>query len=172
MTHPVLVEVMRGDVVESLHRGSVLVVDSDGKEVFARGDADAAIFPRSAVKSIQALPLFESGAVDRFGLSEAEIALTVSSHSGEMLHAQTAASILHKAGQTSGCLECGAHWPMGEAATRDLAATGGKPSVLHNIFRANMQALSASPVIWRPTPRTMSKPITRCKSASRRLWPR
>ena len=46
MTHPVLVEVMRGDVVESCHRGSVLVVDSDGKEVFSRGDADAA--PTSA----------------------------------------------------------------------------------------------------------------------------
>ena len=132
MTHPVLVEVMRGQVVESRHRGSVLVVDGDGKEVFSRGDADAAIFPRSAVKAIQALPLFETGAVDRFGLSEAEIALTVASHSGEMLHAQTAASILQKAGQTSACLECGAHWPMGEAATRDLAATGGKPSALHN----------------------------------------
>jgi hypothetical protein len=71
MTHPVLVEVMRGDVVESRHRGSVLVVDSDGKPVFARGDTDAPIFPRSAVKAIQALPLFETGAVDRFGLSEA-----------------------------------------------------------------------------------------------------
>ena len=132
MANPVLVEVMRGSVVESRHRGSVLVVDSDGKQVFARGDLDTPIFPRSAVKAIQALPLFESGAVDRFGLSDAEIALTVASHSGEMRHAQTAASILQKAGQTSACLECGAHWPMGEAATRDLAATGGKPSALHN----------------------------------------
>jgi L-asparaginase II len=132
MDNPVLVEVTRGTMVESRHRGSVLVVDADGKQVFARGTIDHPVFPRSAVKAIQALPLFESGAVDRYGLSEAEIALTVASHSGEMAHAQTAASILSKAGQTAACLECGAHWPMGEAATRDLAATGGKPSALHN----------------------------------------
>lgn len=132
MGNPVLVEVMRGDRVESRHRGAVLVVDADGKQVLARGEIDAPVFPRSAVKAIQALPLFETGAVDHYGLSEAEIALTVSSHSGEIIHAQTAASILQKAGQTAACLECGAHWPMGEAATRDLAATGGKPSALHN----------------------------------------
>lgn len=132
MSNPVLVEVMRGSMVESRHRGSVLVVDADGKQVFARGDIDQPVFPRSAVKAIQALPLFETGAADHFGLSEAEIALTVASHSGEMAHAQTAAAILHKAGQTPACLECGVQWPMGEAATRDLAATGAKPSALHN----------------------------------------
>ncbi len=62
MANPVLVEVTRGDVVESRHRGMVVVVDGDGKVVFEAGDVDAAVFPRSSCKAMQALPLMESGA--------------------------------------------------------------------------------------------------------------
>jgi len=132
MTDPVLVEVLRGAVVESEHRGAAVVVDADGRTVFERGDVDRPIFPRSAVKAFQALPLFETGAADRFGLTPAEIALAVASHSGEPEHAETARGMLAKAGLSPDRLECGAHWPMGAAATRDLAASGGKPTALHN----------------------------------------
>ncbi len=61
MSNPVLVEVTRGGAVESRHRGSVCVVDADGVSVLALGDVEEPVFPRSAVKAIQALPLVESG---------------------------------------------------------------------------------------------------------------
>jgi L-asparaginase II len=100
--------------------------------VFAAGDVERPVFPRSAVKAIQALPLLESGAADRYGLTEAEIALAVSSHSGEPLHAETSLGMLRKAGREAGCLECGAHWPMNEKAARALAKAGAEPSALNN----------------------------------------
>ena len=70
MTNPVLVEVLRGDLVESVHRGAVAVVDSDGKQVWSIGDTQQPVFPRSAVKAIQALPFVESGAADAYGFGD------------------------------------------------------------------------------------------------------
>ncbi|AMJ59202.1 asparaginase [Bosea sp. PAMC 26642] len=132
MDNPVLAEVTRGNVVESRHRGSAVVVDADGAVVFSLGDVARPVFPRSAVKAIQALPLFESGAADRYGLTEPEIALAVASHSGEPQHAETALAMLRKAGRDAGCLECGAHWPMNDAAARAIARAGAEPSALNN----------------------------------------
>ena len=132
MQNPVLVEVLRGQAVESRHRGSVAVIDADGGVVLSLGDVDTPIFPRSAVKAFQALPLLESGAADRFGLTPKEIALAVSSHSGEPDHVETARGMLKKAGRDENCLECGAHWPVSGDAERALAASGGKPNALHN----------------------------------------
>jgi len=130
--NPVLVEVLRGEVVESRHRGAVAVVDADGGAVLTVGDVARPVFPRSAVKALQALPLLESGAAQRYALSNDEIALACASHNGEIRHAQVAAGMLAKAGLGGDCLECGAHWPMSAEATQALAATGGRPSALHN----------------------------------------
>jgi L-asparaginase II len=132
MDNPVLVEVTRGGRVESAHRGRLAVVDADGKAVLSLGDIAEPIFPRSAVKAIQALILAESGAIQRFDLSQAELALACASHNGEPLHAETAAGMLKKAGRKATCLECGAHWPMHEAAAHALARSGREPSALHN----------------------------------------
>lgn len=132
MPDPVLVEITRGGVVESFHHGALAVLDADGKVVLSLGDIDRPIFPRSAVKGFQALPLIESGAAEKFGLTDAEIAMACASHSGEARHAETAARTLAKAGLDATCLECGAHWPMGEKAARALAASGALPSALHN----------------------------------------
>lgn len=132
MENPVLVEVTRGGRVESRHRGSVAVVDGDGRTVLAIGDIARPVFPRSAVKSMQALPVIESGAADRFGLTAAEIALCCSSHSGEARHVETARCILARAGRDESALECGAHWPYDEEAQRALARAGAVPSALHN----------------------------------------
>lgn len=132
MDNPVLVEVIRGGLVESRHRGALAVVDADGGIVLALGEIDRPVFARSAVKGLQAIPLIESGAADRFGLAGAEIALACASHSGEPEHAAAAASMLRKAGRDAACLECGAHWPMGDHAARALAGDGGKPGPLHN----------------------------------------
>lgn len=132
MSNPVLVEVTRGGAVESRHRGSVAVVDADGVAVLALGDVEEPVFPRSAVKALQALPLVESGIADRFGLAADEIALCCASHSGEPVHAAASASMLRKAGRDASALECGAHWPMFDKAARALALAGAEPSALHN----------------------------------------
>jgi len=132
MENPVLVEVTRGGEVESRHRGAVSVVDADGASVLSLGDVECRVFPRSTVKALQALPLLESGIADRYGLTDAEIALACSSHNGEPEHVAAAASMLAKVGRDHTCLECGAHWPLGEKAARDLAAAHVQPSALHN----------------------------------------
>jgi L-asparaginase II len=132
MDNPTLVEVTRGAVVESRHRGAIAVIDADGGTVFSIGDVERRVFPRSAVKALQALPLLESGVADRFGLTDAEIALACASHSGEPEHVATAAAMLAKAGQDHTCLECGIHWPMGEDANRALAFDRERPTALHN----------------------------------------
>ena len=130
--NPVLVEVTRGGRVESAHRGAFVVADADGALMMQAGDIDAAIFPRSAVKALQALPLVESGAADRLGLTEAEIALACSSHSGEPVHVATVLTMLAKAGRDVSCLECGAHWPYDAVAARALAAARAEPGPQHN----------------------------------------
>ncbi|MFE0013783.1 asparaginase [Mesorhizobium sp. NPDC059054] len=132
MANPVLVEVLRGAVVESLHRGAVAVVDGDGKTVLNIGNTAHPVFPRSAVKAIQALPLVESGAADAYGFGNRELALACSSHSGEPEHVELAAAMLAKVGLDASALECGSHWPSNHHATVQLAHAGGEPNPLHN----------------------------------------
>ena len=132
MSNPVVVEAMRGARVESRHRGAGAVVDADGAAALVFGEVDEPVFPRSAVKALQSLPLVESGAADALRLSEAEIALACASHSGAAAHVETAAAMLAKAGLDAASLACGAHWPLGEDAARALARAGQTPSPLHN----------------------------------------
>jgi L-asparaginase II len=129
---PILVEVTRGGRVESHHHGAAVVIDDAGGVVFQAGDIDAAVYPRSAVKAMQALPLVATGAADRLRLTDAEIALACSSHSGEEIHTETATSMLDKAGRDVSALECGIQWPINAAAAHRLAASGGTASALHN----------------------------------------
>lgn len=131
-SNPVLVEVTRGGQVESRHSGAIAIRDADGGDVLSLGDVFASIFPRSAIKALQALPLLESGAADRFGLAPEEIALACASHSAEPAHAAAALSMLRKAGRDLTALECGGHWPMRDTAARALAVSGAAPSALHN----------------------------------------
>ena len=130
--NPILVQALRGNVVESMHRGALAIVDADGALHSAHGDIERAIFARSAVKVLQALPLVASGAAERFGLSDEELALACASHGGEPRHVATALSMLSKAGVDADVLECGTHWPNHDAATKALAAAGQSPSALHN----------------------------------------
>jgi len=132
MSNPVVTEALRGGRIESLHRGAGVVVDASGGVVFAFGDVERPIYPRSAVKALQALPLVESGAADRLGFGEEEIALACASHAGEAKHVATAAAMLAKAGLDERALACGVHWPISEEAARALARNGEAPSQLHN----------------------------------------
>jgi len=132
MANPVLVEVLRGAVVESAHRGAVSVFDADGRPVWEIGNTAHPVFPRSAVKAIQALPLVESGAADAYGFGSRELALACASHSGEPAHVELATAMLARAGLDGTALECGAHWPSNHEATIALARAGGSPNPLHN----------------------------------------
>lgn len=132
MTNPVLIEITRGAVVESRHRGAIAVVDARGGRKIAIGDVEAPVFPRSAVKAIQAVPLVESGAADAYGFGAAELALASASHSGEPRHVDTAAAMLAAAGRSDADLECGAQMPMSSLAQRTLLRADRLPGPLHN----------------------------------------
>lgn len=132
MANPVLVEVTRGNLVESRHRGMVVAVDGDGKVVFSQGDIEAGVFPRSACKAMQGLPLVESGAADAYGFGNRELALACSSHSGEPEHARLAGAMLAAAGVDEGVLECGAHWSFDQPVLIDQARSLDHPTALHN----------------------------------------
>lgn len=132
MNNPVVVEVTRGSLVESRHRGIAVVVDGDGKVVFSAGEIEAGVFPRSACKAMQALPLIESGAADAFGFGNRELALACSSHSGTEAHAELAKSMLERAGLGEDALECGAHWSSQQDVLIEQARRMDKPTPLYN----------------------------------------
>ncbi|WP_419897273.1 asparaginase [Roseomonas sp. USHLN139] len=126
------IEVTRGGRVESRHAIAFAVSDATGALRLSAGDVAAPVFPRSAVKVIQALPLVESGAADRFGLDDEALALACASHNGEAAHAAVAARTLARLGLEATALECGAHWPSLPEAARGLACEAAAPSALHN----------------------------------------
>ena len=132
MNNPVTVEVTRGHIVESRHRGMAVVVDGDGGIVFSAGEIESAVFPRSACKAMQALPLVESGAADAYGFGNKELALACSSHSGEPEHVTTAARMLASAGRDETALECGAHWSSHQSVLINQARSLDHPTTLHN----------------------------------------
>jgi L-asparaginase II len=132
MINPVLVEVLRGSRVESAHRGAVAVVDADGVTVLGLGDVAQPVFPRSAVKALQALPLLESGAADRYRLGEEELAIACGSHGGEPAHVTVVERMLSRAGMDASALECGAHRPSHPPSAEALTHAGRAPSPLHN----------------------------------------
>ncbi len=132
MPNPVLIELTRGPLVESVHTGALAIARSNGELVVSIGDVKRPVFPRSAVKAFQCLPMIETGAADRFEFGDREIALCCASHSGTEAHATLAASMLARAKLDQSALGCGAHEPMQEAAARALAASGAKPTALHN----------------------------------------
>ena len=109
--HVPLAEVTRGAIVESLHAGSVAVVDRQGRVLRSAGDPHHLTFTRSALKPLQALPFVAAGGVEHFGLSSSKVALLCASHSGEPRHAEAAADILARAGCTPADLQCGTHAP-------------------------------------------------------------
>ncbi len=129
---PVLVELTRGPLVESVHRGAVAVCDAAGGLVLALGDVARAVYPRSAFKMMQALPLVEGGGADRFGLGDEELALACASHSGEPFHVATVAGWLERIGAGEGDLACGPHLPYDEAAARAMLRARETPTRLHN----------------------------------------
>ncbi|WP_421852603.1 asparaginase [Oricola sp.] len=133
MVNPVLVETVRGNVVDTRHRGAVAVCDADGAVIWSAGDIEAPVFPRSAAKLFQAVPLVECGAADSYGLTDEELALACSSHSAEDGHVAATQSVLDKIGLSESDLECGSHWPLhNHRQLVEFIRRGSSPSQLHN----------------------------------------
>lgn len=130
--NPIMVEVLRGTMIESVHRAAVMVADAGGGCLAAWGDVDRPAFPRSSLKPIQALALVETGAAAAFGVTEEELALAAASHGGEPQHTERVRAWLTRLGLDDGALECGAHAPSHEATHHALWAAGAAPSPLHN----------------------------------------
>ena len=130
--NPILVEVYRGGNVESRHRGRVIIVDTGGQPLARLGDVEAMIFPRSAMKAIQALPLLETGAFAAAGLGMEELALACASHNGEQTHTEKVSAWLTRIGLSPGALECGAHSLSDALSAAGLIRNGQVPSSVHN----------------------------------------
>ncbi len=106
------IEATRGDLVESVHRVSVAVVNADGRLVASAGDPSRVSFWRSAAKPFQALPLLEDGVADAIGLTPAELALACASHSSEPPHLTVVDGMLRRIGVQVADLACGPHEPI------------------------------------------------------------
>lgn len=135
-TNPELVALWRGEpatgAVESRHRGALAIADAHGRLHTALGDVGRPVFPRSAVKLLQALPLVAGGGADALGLTDAELALCCASHGGEAAHVAGAAAMLARVGLDDAALECGAHPPYEPQALAALHRSGEAPRALHN----------------------------------------
>ena len=132
MANPVLIEVTRGPLLESAHTGALVIAGVSGPALVSLGDVHRPVFPRSAVKTVQCLPLIETGAADAFGYGAAEIALACASHSGTPRHTGVAAAMLARLGLGEEALGCGVHAPQAAAAANELLLDRRSPSQLHN----------------------------------------
>jgi L-asparaginase II len=123
-SHTVLARVTRGDAVDSVHYGSVAVVDGGGRVIYAAGNPEHVTTTRSALKPLQALPFVAAGGVERFGFSLPQVALMCASHSGEPRHVEAVADMLARAGCTPAQLQCGVHPPLYYTARDELPPAG------------------------------------------------
>lgn len=129
---PILVEVRRGAIVESRHRGAIVVADPDGGVIASLGPRDFITSTRSTIKPIQAIPFITSGAADHFSIDERELAVVCASHEGEPVHTETVAGMLARAGLDETALRCGAHAPFSAATAKALVTSGQSFNQLHN----------------------------------------
>ena len=127
-----MVEALRGDVVESIHRVHVAVAHPEQGLIASAGNPAHHSFVRSSIKMFQALPFVEGGGVERFQLTGEELALCTASHGGEPFHVAAARSILAKAKVTESALACGAHLPLHEPTANAMLCAGEAPGRIHN----------------------------------------
>ena len=158
MNNPIIAEVTRGPIVESRHRGAFVVCDMKGKVVVSAGDVKSPIYPRSAIKAFQCLPMIESGAAEVFGFADEEIALCCSSHSGEAEHVRVARSMLLKCGCNEDDYECGTSGPGSTTAAYQLVRENLKPQQVHNFCSGKHAGMIAFAKYLGVEPKDYTKP--------------
>lgn len=129
---PVLVEVTRGPILESCHRGVIVAVEPDGRILASMGDSNLITSTRSTIKPFQAIPVILSGAADHFQMTLRETALTCASHEGESFHTETVTAMLARIGLDESALLCGPHAPLDVETARQLERDGIPFSQIHN----------------------------------------
>lgn len=132
MKSAILANVIRGETVESIHRGHLIAIDGGGERVLSLGSPDMVTFFRSACKPFQALPFITSGACEELGYSDEEVALACASHSGEARHVRIVQLMLERADLTEAYLRCGTHLPFNEKESERMQRAGEHPTQLHN----------------------------------------
>jgi L-asparaginase II len=132
MTAQPLFEVTRGELVESVHYGSIAVVDAHGRLISSYGDPKTVAFLRSSAKPFQVLPFVEGGGVEYFGLTPRELSVACASHEGSDLHVQTVAGIQKKIGVDESALQCGVHMPGDVEAFKSLILHHREPTPNRN----------------------------------------
>lgn len=130
--NPVLVELTRGKLVESIHRGAIAIVHASGSVVRSVGEIEDPVYPRSSLKPLQALPLLESGAADAFSLNDEEVALACASHSGEPMHTERVRAWLARLGLSGADLACGPHPVRDESTRTAMLCAHEEPTAIHN----------------------------------------
>lgn len=158
MEPEILARVFRGETIESVHRGHLIVVDGAGKTLCALGDPETVTFWRSSAKSFQSIPFLADGAAERYGFSDKEIALACGSHSGEAAHVETAAKMLEKIGLTEADLRCGAHSPFDERRAVEMIRRDETPTQLHNNCSGKHAAMLACAKHAGANPETYEQP--------------
>ena len=143
--------VYRGESVENTHTAHVAVVDTEGRLLHAFGDPSRMTLARSAAKPAQALAVLETGALERFGFDDADLALMCASHNSEPRHIERVRAMLAKAHASESDLRCGGHPPLSDAVwkawgKRDFTPTGvcSNCSGKHAGMLAGAQALGAA----------------------------
>src|SRR5260370_29832709 len=122
-----LVEVWRGPIVESRHRGHLTAVDGQGATIAELGFPETVTYVRSSGKPFQAIPVIVSGAADRFGFTEQAIAIACGSHSCEPIHLDTVRSMVRNIGLDENALKCGVHAPFSAEGARELTRNETPP---------------------------------------------
>ena len=148
---PLAIECTRGAAVESRHLVDVAVVDPAGRLVQGWGETDAVVYPRSAIKSVQVLPLLESGAAERYAVSDEEVALACSSHNGQPQHVAVVRQWLARAGLGEDDLECGPHLPYHTPSAHACVRAGESGLAVHNMCSGKHSAFLV-------TARTLGEP--------------
>jgi L-asparaginase II len=132
VSHQPLFETTRGRIVESVHYGSIAVVDSNGKLIASYGDPNTVAFLRSSAKPFQALPFVEHGGVEHFGITPRELAIACASHEGSDMHVLTVEEMQKKIGIEESHLQCGVHLPSDVEAFKSLVRHDGQPTPNRN----------------------------------------
>jgi len=132
MTAQPLFEVTRGEIVESLHYGSIAIVASHGKLIASYGDPQAVAFLRSSAKPFQVLPFVEGGGVEYYGFTPRELSIACASHEGSDLHVKTIEGIQEKIGVDESSLQCGVHMPGDVDAFKALVVHNKQPTPNRN----------------------------------------